>query len=586
MRTAEALRDEVSQFKKRFAGIGEDGAFVVWFLLAYLTSNENVARDALTGGKGDKNIDALLVDEHAKQVHLMQGKYRHGLGEKGEKANEVLSFVRLAEVFAMPPAQSRTFCSSLEPRLQEALEGAIHRVRKNGYKLQLYFVTTGRVSKGIKEEAQEIGKRSNVDCEVAVLDHQHVARLFRDYDEGIAPAVPTLYLPIAAESALKVDGIHHRYDPHTEIECFVYSMRGSDVADMYERAGLRLFARNIRGYLGPSKEINDAMRKTILREPTNFWYYNNGVTIVCDYAKREVQGGRDVLRVERAQVINGQQTTRTLAAASSSRAGVLARVIRIPRRGGDEQRYDNMVSSIVRATNWQNYITPSDLVSNDHIQVHLEREMRKRGYQYLRKRQTKSEAKKFNTPGHLQIGKAELAQAVAACQLDPSTIRLGKEVLFDERYYPALFKAERVGFYLARFWLMRHVRTVSKNIGTRESSYSKWLVLHQAFSLLEPIITSTEGEKRFRFASVHKEDVVLNPLRQGLAAMFRAAGAYYRRNRGSGQEQKDLPTFFKASGNGNGFAKFWQSSHNKKSRVVSNHFGRFDQKLTEIEIDT
>ena len=55
--------------------------------------------------------------------------------------------------------------------------------------------------------------------------------------------------------------------------------------------------------------------------------------------------------------------------------------------------YDVLVNSIVRSTNWQNYILPSDLVSNDYIQVLLEKEFRKQGYQYIRKNMSKSEAK-------------------------------------------------------------------------------------------------------------------------------------------------------------------------------------------------
>ena len=40
---------------------------------------------------------------------------------------------------------------------------------------------------------------------------------------------------------------------------------------------------NVRGFLG-STEINRGMEATLTREPEYFWYYNNGVTIVCDDA--------------------------------------------------------------------------------------------------------------------------------------------------------------------------------------------------------------------------------------------------------------------------------------------------------------
>lgn len=104
-----------------------------------------------------------------------------------------------------------------------------------------------------------------------------------------------------------------------------------------------------------------------------------------------------MLRVANPQIINGQQTTRILAAEDrrAEKATVLVRVIRIPRgEAGSRDRFEQLVSQIVEATNWQNVIRASDLMSNDRQQIILERELRKLGYQYLRKRQTKREARR------------------------------------------------------------------------------------------------------------------------------------------------------------------------------------------------
>ena len=88
-------------------------------------------------------------------------------------------------------------------------------------------------------------------------------------------------------------------------------MSGQAVGELYKFAGVRLFARNVRGYLG-STEINRGMDNTISDEPEFFWYYNNGITIICDHAERVSSGGKDTLNVTNPQIINGQQTTRTL----------------------------------------------------------------------------------------------------------------------------------------------------------------------------------------------------------------------------------------------------------------------------------
>lgn len=118
-----------------------------------------------------------------------------------------------------------------------------------------------------------------------------------------------------------------------------------------------MFARNIRGFLG-STEINKGMRHTLKREPDKFWYYNNGITIVCDGAERIQEPGKALLRIVNPQIINGQQTTRVLAETPSSSATVLVRVTAFPRETSEgEMVFGQMVESVVAATNRQNPIS-------------------------------------------------------------------------------------------------------------------------------------------------------------------------------------------------------------------------------------
>jgi hypothetical protein len=65
-------------------------------------------------------------------------------------------------------------------------------------------------------------------------------------------------------------------------------------------------------------------------------------------------------------------------------------------------------------------IRPSDLMSNDRRQIEIERSFRKLGYIYLRKRQSKGDAKRsLGGKGRVVIKSWEIAQAVAGCDLDP-----------------------------------------------------------------------------------------------------------------------------------------------------------------------
>ena len=132
--------------------------------------------------------------------------------------------------------------------------------------------------------------------------------------------------------------------------------------------------------------------------PDHFFYYNNGITIICDRAEKRSHSGKDILRVTNPQVINGQQTSRMLALdkEKATEASVLVKVMQVPREPGADSGdgFDTLVSRIVANTNWQNAINYADLVSNDRVQIEIERALRKVGYVYLRKRQKKSEARK------------------------------------------------------------------------------------------------------------------------------------------------------------------------------------------------
>ncbi len=73
--------------------------FVLWFLLVYAT-NDNVARamEGLTGAKGDRGVDAVLLDHDKHIAYVVQGKLREGLMEKSEDRDVVNGFVDYARL--------------------------------------------------------------------------------------------------------------------------------------------------------------------------------------------------------------------------------------------------------------------------------------------------------------------------------------------------------------------------------------------------------------------------------------------------------------------------------------------------------
>lgn len=580
--TESDLRQEIDELKSRFPKLGEDDLFLTWFLRAVVTDDEMSAVKALCGGSGDKSVDAIHIDDQARSVVILQGKYRRGIAQKLEDRADVVAFAQLAPALVGPAASFRELRESVPPEVGERLDQARERIQRRKYRLQLYYVTTGRTTDAQFEEGRRVAYGAECQTMFATIGGAQVLRILGDYLDGVAPPVPALALPLEGGDGVSVRSVLQRYDNRTGIESWVISITAQSVADVFREAGIRVFARNVRGFLGGSTKINQGMEDTLESEPEHFWYYNNGITIVCDHAKSLSEHGREVLHVENPQIINGQQTTRTLAKMFSRapKAGVLVRVIRIPRDENDDvSRFEGLVSNIVAATNWQNAILQSDLRANDRKQIEIERQLRKLGYGYIRKRQTKGEAKRA-LGGHFRflIRKDELAQAVAACDLDPKIVREGKENLFDEKWYSQVFPTSDPYFYLPKFQLQREVKYAAT--GRPERAYAKWLVLNAMWKRFQSVVRSKPGADAFR-AAWERNRYPLRPLYLAIDVMYKAALHFYRLRRGRGEKAKDASTFFKLKGLDRDFAKFWDSASNRHRGAFRRLWKRFLAALAE-----
>jgi hypothetical protein len=568
------LKNELADMRERYPRLQDSDLFVAWFLKAYVTEKEKDAVAALVGGPRDKSLDAVYIDDPSKTVFIVQGKYRQRFNGALEHRPDVIGFAELGNTLSDKEARV-SYLKDLDAGATGKLEPALARIRSRDYRLQLYYVTTGRCSPQLASEADRTARQAAISTSIEMFDGKRVLRLLSDYLDGVAPPIPLLELEMESGQGVKLEGILQRFDGATGIESWVFPVNVRHIAKMYEQSGIRLFARNIRGFLGSSK-INKNLEKTLETEPEFFWYYNNGVTIVCDAAEKLSKSGRNVIRVVNPQVINGQQTTRILHqyAARNSKATVLVRVISVPRHSDeDSNRFENLVSKIVAATNWQNAISASDLMANDRTQIEIERNLRKLDYDYyyVRKRETKGEARRRSGVQRAEfIKKDDLARAVAACELDPSIVREGKEQLFEERYYSQLFPNSDPYFYLPRYWLVWYVSRAAR--GFPERAYAKWLVTHFIWPRLSKILRS----RRLKDIFAQVEFVAFD---KACDAVFGAVLAFYRANRGSGQTVIDVSTFFQRRGLHIEFEKFWNKAPVVHRKRFQNGLARFARDL-------
>lgn len=565
------LDRELQDFAMRHPNLEGHERFVGWFVRAYCTDNDEAALNSLTGANREKGIDALLIDDANDLVTVIQGKYRQRVMESPEKASDLIEFAHLAYHLSSEDRDFRRFTEKMDDLAKRRARMARKRLLEKQYRLNMHYVTLGRCSKQAVRQARDnaravAGATLDHPPELQVFDGNDVLAVLGDYLDGVAPPVPSLRLQSAGEVA-------YQHDRDSGIESWVFSMSGKEVGRLLENNGEKLFARNIRGYLGEDRKVNKAMRETIARRPESFLFLNNGITVICDAANPGQSGGAEFLEVFNPQIINGQQTTHVLREAGSQarKAKVFMRVIGVKRgRGEGWADYEKMVGSIVEATNSQNTIKASDLRSNDRLQVRLQRDLRKLNYFYIRKA-GRSHEWDLASQHQLRIKKEEAARAVMACRSAATLLNEGVQALFEPPIYEEVFRL-RAQQILARWWLLKTVDAHARGVGERQAS--KFLVMQFLWDQLGEAIE--KNEDRF-IAGCEAEGEVRDALDRAVRHASSGALQHYRKDRGSGDDRLEPNPFFKRRDRYEEFMRFWRSrrsSHHKNFTKAANDFRR------------
>lgn len=190
------------------------------------------------------------------------------------------------------------------------------------------------------------------------------------------------------------------------------------LADYYEflsddRNELRtnLFDWNVRDYQG-EVTVNKGIQATLQSESgEDFWWFNNGVTILCSDA---VIGADSTFTLSGVQIVNGMQTSHEIFTALRDRdpserdrgRSVAVRIIKTQ----DEDVRDR----IIRATNSQTKVPDASLHATEVIHRQIEAHFKAHGWFYDRR---KNFYKNTGKPGDRIISIGGLGQAVTAIGL-------------------------------------------------------------------------------------------------------------------------------------------------------------------------
>lgn len=142
-------------------------------------------------------------------------------------------------------------------------------------------------------------------------------------------------------------------------ESLIVNISALSLKNLYEQYGYRgLFAQNLRYYVKNAK-IDGNIIESIQEHPENFWYYNNGVILICDNYLIEY----DNILVQNFSIINGGQTTKLVGETEFTQDFYIqCKIIKNKYEAVDDRL--EFIANVAEATNTQKPIKDKDLIAN------------------------------------------------------------------------------------------------------------------------------------------------------------------------------------------------------------------------------
>lgn len=160
------------------------------------------------------------------------------------------------------------------------------------------------------------------------------------------------------------------------VESYLAVIPGIILARIYKKYQHALLERNVRTFLQFKPRVNKEIRKTLQEEPDMFFSYNNGISSTASGIETiRKEGSLYITRLTNWQIVNGGQTTGTIASTYNEKGTDLSKVyvpMKISVITNDEDA-KTLVDKISKYANSQTGIKKSDFSANDPYLVELEK---------------------------------------------------------------------------------------------------------------------------------------------------------------------------------------------------------------------
>lgn len=285
-------------------------------------------------------------------------------------ANRLLQGFNYLKSFFKESMDGTIFNSTDVEKNDEIYEVAklVKETKGNISQLRLYIITDGLADPSSVPDPEE-SSDGDFMIEFNVWDMQ---RVFQQHNMRAGKERVEIDFPTDYNTELQCLKMS---DNNPFVDAYMAIIPGATLAKIYKKYQQVLLEKNVRTFLQFKGKVNKSIRKTLREEPDMFFSYNNGIsTTASNIELQEKDGQLYITRLFDWQIVNGGQTTASIAACLSDRDVDLSKVF-VPMKISvvkEEECSEDIIKAISTSANSQTAIKNSDFSANDPYLVDLE----------------------------------------------------------------------------------------------------------------------------------------------------------------------------------------------------------------------
>lgn len=392
------IREDIKEYQLRYPNISniekDEWAFNYWILDKFFYEDEELIEDKIID-YNDMGVDAYEIYEDTKELYLIQNKYYNDSSKLS--AEYVKNDFLLRPITAL---ENGTYRKSVE--VQDFFSKYKNHDDFTVY-LQIYVTNNNRC-----EDAEEYVKKFNTGHPKYRASIFYLDDIKEKYYGDTKQNKQNIEVQIHSVNKGTILNINtDDYKLENVLDAKYVFTPVSSIFRLYRDSiekNYPIFDMNIREYLG-NKGVNKKIYETLLdpEDRKNFFYYNNGITMICDKmssVKTHSFGNNinAVFNVKNPQIVNGCQTVNSIYEALKNvdpreleqnykDTFVMLKILQINR----ENEYEEILyKNIVTYNNSQNSIDEKTFVANNSTFNRLKTEFESKGFLLLIKQSDKN----------------------------------------------------------------------------------------------------------------------------------------------------------------------------------------------------